>query len=67
MLRDVLEPLGFDVRLYPHNHMVGAEALDGVRGRAPLKMRLVQRLSGINPDTDAGALSLLCVARRRDA
>jgi SAM-dependent methyltransferase len=67
MLQDVLVPLGFDVRLFPHNHTVGAEALDGVPGRAPLKMRVVQRLSGINPNTDAGALSLLCVARRSDA
>jgi SAM-dependent methyltransferase len=65
LLRSVLEPLGFEVRLYPHNHNVGAGVLRGECGRAPLKMRLVQRLSGIAPDSDAGALSLLCVARKR--
>jgi SAM-dependent methyltransferase len=63
--RQVLEPLGFDVRIMPHNHRVGAEVLEGERGLAPFKMRLVQRLSGIRSDSDAGALSLLCVATRR--
>ena len=61
----VLQPLGFAVRLLPHNHRVGAEVLEGHRGRAPFRMRLAQRLSGIRPDSDAGALSLLCVATRR--
>jgi SAM-dependent methyltransferase len=61
----VLEPLGFEVRLWPHNHRVGAAVLEGQRGQAPFKMRVAQRLSGISPDSDAGALSLLCVARRR--
>ncbi len=63
---DVLRPLGFDVRLVPHNHRIGGAALTGDRGRGPFKMRLAQRLSGINPDSDAGALSLLCIARRSD-
>jgi SAM-dependent methyltransferase len=60
-----LEPLGFEVRLFPHNHRIGAQALQGGRGRAPFKIRLAQRLSGIRPDSDAGAMSLLCVASRR--
>jgi SAM-dependent methyltransferase len=63
--RQVLEPLGFDVRIMPHNHRIGAEVLEGERGLAPFKMRFVQRLSGIRSDSDAGALSLLCVATRR--
>jgi hypothetical protein len=58
--------MGFDVRLLPHNHRVGAELLTGERGRAPLKMRIAQCLSGISPGSDAAALSLLCVATRRE-
>jgi SAM-dependent methyltransferase len=65
LVRTVLEPLGFDVDVYPHSHYVGREALTGVMGRQPLKLRIAQRLSGIDPDSAAGALSLLCVAKRR--
>jgi SAM-dependent methyltransferase len=64
LLQDVLAPLGFEVQLYPHNVKVGAEILRGQRGRAPLRMRLVQLLSGINPNSEQAALLLLCVARR---
>ncbi len=64
LFRRVLEPMGFEVRLLPHNHRVGAEILQGHRGRAPFQMRLAQRLSGIQPDSDAGALSLMCLAKR---
>jgi hypothetical protein len=64
LFRRVLEPLGFNVRLLPHNHRVGAELMKGDRGRAPFKMRLAQCLSGIRPSSDAAALSLLCVATR---
>ncbi|MGT2432759.1 hypothetical protein ACU4HD_35915 [Cupriavidus basilensis] len=55
----------FDI--YPHNHYVGKESLDGVMGRQPLKIRVAQRLSGIDPKSRAAALSLLCVARREFA
>jgi SAM-dependent methyltransferase len=65
LLRSVLEPAGFDVQLYPHNHDVGEEAVHGQMGRAPLKMRVAQRLSGISPSSPEAALSLLCVARKR--
>ncbi|MCW2689871.1 MAG: class SAM-dependent methyltransferase [Mycobacterium sp.] len=64
MLHDVLEPLGFSVGIYPHNNHVGAEALHGDMGRQPLKIRVGQRLSGIRPDTETGALLLLCVAQK---
>ena len=64
LFTDVLEPRGFTLKLYPHNHRVGAEVLNGKRGRAPFSMRVAQRLSGIDPGSDTAALSLLCVARR---
>jgi ubiquinone/menaquinone biosynthesis C-methylase UbiE len=64
MLRDTLEPLGFHVDIYPHNHKVGAEILTGVRGKQPRQIRLGQMLSGIRSDSPEGALSLMCVARK---
>ncbi len=60
-----LEPLGFDVQIIPHNHYIGGAVLQGHMGRAPLPMRVRQRLSGIRPDSREGALTLLCLARRR--
>lgn len=60
----VLEPLGFTVKLYPHNHSLGAEVLKGEIGRSPWKFRLSQRLSGINPDSVEAAQSIMCIARR---
>ncbi len=60
-----LEPLGFDVQIIPHNHHIGRAVLEGRMGRAPLQIRLGQRLSGIRPDSREAALSLLCVAKRR--
>lgn len=65
MYHQVLEPLGFKVKLYPHNHTVGAEVLDGNRGQSFWKYRLAQLLSGINPDSPEAALSLMCVATRQ--
>jgi ubiquinone/menaquinone biosynthesis C-methylase UbiE len=67
MLREILEPLGFTVGIYPHNHRVGAEALHGVMGRQPLQIRAGQALSGIRSGTGAGAMALMCVARRSSA
>lgn len=64
MIRETLEPLGFEVKLYPHNHKVGAEALRGQLGEKPRQIRMGQILSGIRSDSPAGALSLMCVARR---
>jgi SAM-dependent methyltransferase len=59
-----LEPLGFTVKLYPHNHTVGAEVLQGNYGPAAWKYRFEQRLSGIKPDSPEAALSLMCIATR---
>lgn len=61
----VLEPMGFEVELYPHNAYVGSEVVCGKRGRSPQKVRLVQRLSGVNPDSVEGAALLMCVAVKR--
>lgn len=62
--QQILEPLGFSVDLYPHNCTVGAAILTGDRGQAAWKIRWAQRLSGADPDSPAGALVLMCVARR---
>ncbi|MGF1461329.1 MAG: class I SAM-dependent methyltransferase [Leptolyngbyaceae cyanobacterium] len=60
----VLSRMGFTTQVYPHNHSLGAEIFTGKVGIAPLKYRLAQRLSGIDPTSQAGALSLMCVAHR---
>jgi hypothetical protein len=54
--------LGFKVNVYPHNHEVGAEVLDGQIGKAAMKYRIGNLLSGRNPNADTSALSLMCVA-----
>lgn len=61
-----LEPLGFEVELYPHNmHYVGAEVLNGEMGQLPLRLRILQRMSGIKPDTPEAAQSIMCIARKK--
>ena len=60
----VLEPLGFSVKVYPHNHTVGAEVLQGNYGESDKKYRFAQLWSGINPNSPQAALSLMCVATR---
>ncbi|MEI2579629.1 hypothetical protein [Scytonema sp. PRP1] len=52
------------MKVYPHNHTVGAEVLQGIYGRSHMKYRFSQWLSGINPNSPEAALSLMCVARR---
>jgi ubiquinone/menaquinone biosynthesis C-methylase UbiE len=61
----ILEPLGFEVKIYPHNHTRGPEVLDGIRGRAQLKYMLGNLLSGRNPFSEKSALSLMCIAKKR--
>ena len=51
---------------FPHNHETGAEVLSGTHGRAALKYRVGNWLSGRNPNTPGSALSLMCVARKAD-
>ena len=60
----ILEPLGFEVKVLPHNHDLGVEVLEGKIGRMSWKRRLAQRLSGINPDTLEAAQSIMCIAKR---
>lgn len=64
MFMSILNPLGFKVNVFPHNHEVGAEVLNGQKGKAAMKYRLGNLLSGRNPDADHSALSLMCVARK---
>ncbi|MCF4967937.1 class I SAM-dependent methyltransferase [Nostoc sp. CMAA1605] len=64
MFYEMLEPMGFAVKVYPHNHQVGAAALQGDYGKPFWKYRVAQRLSGINPHSPEAALSLMCVATR---
>jgi SAM-dependent methyltransferase len=60
-----LEPLGFEVNIFPHNHDLGIEVLAGAIGKMPWRRRLAQRLSGINPDTPEAAQSIMCIAKRK--
>jgi SAM-dependent methyltransferase len=60
----ILKPLGFDVKLFPHNHDLGVEVFEGKIGRMSWKRRMVQRLSGIPLDTPESAQSIMCIARR---
>ena len=64
MYYQTLEPLGFEVKVFPHNHDLGVEVLAGKIGRMSWKRRLAQRLSGIDPDTPAAAQSIMCIAKR---
>jgi ubiquinone/menaquinone biosynthesis C-methylase UbiE len=57
-----LEPEGFEVKVYPHNDG-GSEVLDGDHGRVPDKFRVLQKLSGLDPDSPDAAIILMCVAR----
>lgn len=59
-----LEPLGFNVKIFPHNHDLGVEVLAGAIGKMPWKRRLAQRLSGVDPDTPESAQSIMCIATR---
>ncbi|MGN7204099.1 class I SAM-dependent methyltransferase [Pedobacter sp. SAFR-022] len=64
MFKNLLGPLGFSVNVYPHNHEVGADALKGKLGKADLKYRIGNILSGRNPGAKTSALSLMCVAKK---
>ena len=64
LFQETLVPLGFDVAVYPSNHTVGAEVLQGRYGRPQRKFWLAQALSGIDPRAPEAALSLMCVAKK---
>lgn len=61
-----LQPLGFSVAVYPHNHSMGAEALQGNMGKAEFKYRMGNLLSGRHPSKKESALSLMCIARKNE-
>lgn len=60
-----LEPMGFEVNLYPHNNNVGANVLQGDYGKAKLRWRLLQRVAGIDPNSPEAAMSLMCIAKKK--
>jgi ubiquinone/menaquinone biosynthesis C-methylase UbiE len=62
--RSILVPEGFTVNVYPHNHDLGAEVLQGKFGKAELKYRIGNLLSGRNPNRKENALTLMCVAKK---
>jgi ubiquinone/menaquinone biosynthesis C-methylase UbiE len=64
MYLNVLEPMGFNVKLYPHGHVAKADVFKGGRGTNTGFVRMVQRASGIDPDKDDSQLSIMCVATR---
>lgn len=65
LFEQTLEPMGFGVKLYPHNNAIGAAALLGRWGKPPhWRYRLGQMLSGINCCSANAALSLMCVATK---
>lgn len=72
LFHETLSPLGFEIQVYPHNsdHQrgVGAELFQSQIpnnwGKAPLKLRWEQRLSGLGSDRPSNASTLLCIARR---
>ncbi|MDB5110813.1 MAG: methyltransferase [Mucilaginibacter sp.] len=64
MFEKLLEPMGFKVNVFPHNNELGAEVLEGKKGKASLKYQLGNLLSGRNPNADTSALSLMCIAKK---
>jgi hypothetical protein len=64
MYLNVLEPMGFNVKLYPHGHVAKADVFKGSRGSNTAFVRMVQRASGIDPDKNDSQLSIMCVATR---
>jgi len=64
LFENTLRPLGFDVEVYPHNHRLGREVFERRVGPSELKYQIAQALSGVNPFSEAAALSLMCIARR---
>lgn len=64
LYNETLKPLGFTVKLYSHNHNLGAAVLEGKTSKSFWKTRLAQILSGINPNSPEAALSLMCIATR---
>lgn len=65
--RGILEPLGFNVNVYPHNHELGEEVLKGKKGKPEFKYQMGSLLSGRNPFAGESALTLMCVAQKNNS
>jgi ubiquinone/menaquinone biosynthesis C-methylase UbiE len=63
LYHQILEP-DFQIQLFPHNHTLGKEVLQGQWGKAPRLIRTAQILSGKNPNAIESAQSILCIAQR---
>jgi SAM-dependent methyltransferase len=59
---NTLEPLGFEIELYPHYHNVGDELFRGEQGKLGFKDTLIQILAGSNAPKPPQ--SIACIARR---
>ncbi len=59
---DTLEPLGFEVDLYPHYHNVGDELFQGKMGKLGFKDSLIKLLAGKN--APQAPQSIACIAKR---
>jgi SAM-dependent methyltransferase len=59
---NTLEPLGFEVELYPHYHNVGSELFRGNPGRLGFKDNLIRLLAGSNAPPPPQ--SICCIARK---
>jgi ubiquinone/menaquinone biosynthesis C-methylase UbiE len=64
LFESTLQPLGFDVKVFAHNHTIGEEVLQGVSGKADFKYVLGNILSGRNPSSPKSALTLMCIAKK---
>ena len=64
LFEKTLKPLGFDVKVYPHNHTEGVGIFNGTVGKAATKYRIGNLLSGRNPNSKNSALTLMCVAKK---
>jgi SAM-dependent methyltransferase len=60
---DTLEPLGFEVELYPHYHNVGDELFRGNPGKLGFKDSLIKLLARKN--APQAPQSIACIARKR--
>jgi SAM-dependent methyltransferase len=59
---NTLEPLGFEIELYPHYHNVGDELFRGEQGKLGFKDTLIQILAGAKAPKPPQ--SIACIARR---
>lgn len=60
---DTLEPLGFEIELYPHYHNVGDKLFQGEQGKLGFKDTLIQILCG--DSAPPPPQSMMCIARKQ--